>query len=267
MTCLDVTAAPATSDRRALVADIVRSSVVDGPGNRFVLFLQGCNFDCLACHNPHTIERVPTRSNTGGSRWMTLDQVLDEIRREEPFISGVTVSGGEATVQWRFVADLFGAIGRDPELAHLTRFVDTNGETPAEAWRVLTPVTDAAMIDLKAFDPDVHAFLTGRGNARVLDSIRTLASLGKLHEVRLLIIPGVNDRDDHLAATARFLTDVDPDVRIRVLGFRHHGTRAVADAFTEPDPAALRRVAAVLVDHGVRADRVSIWPDREFTTG
>lgn len=250
------------SARRALVADLVRSSVVDGPGHRFVVFLQGCNFDCLACHNPQTIGRTPGE----GCRWMELDEVVEAIRAEEPFLTGVTVSGGEATVQWRFVTDLFTALAAAPDLAHLTRFVDSNGDAGPEIWRALAPVTDGVMLDLKAFDPVVHRFLTGRSNDRALASIRQLADLGLLHEVRLLLIPGHNDDAAALAATARFLVDVDPDLRVRVLGFRHHGTRSVADGFAEPSLDDLRRAADVLASHGLRADRVGIWPDREFAT-
>lgn len=241
------------NSRRGLVADVITSSHVDGPGNRFVVFLQGCNLDCLACHNPHTIGRLPT----AGARWMETAELLDEIRTAEPFISGVTVSGGEATVQWRFVVDLFDALASDPELSHLTRFVDTNGEATPAIWDALAPTMDAAMVDLKAIDPDVHAFLTGRPNERILHSIEHLRAIDKLHEVRLLIVPGVNDRNDQLAATATWLVTIDPAIRVKVLGFRHHGTRKAAEPFRDADAETLQRTVDILVQHGVRRDAVT----------
>ncbi len=242
------------SSHRALVADLIESSCVDGPGNRFVVFLQGCNFDCLACHNPHTIPRL------GGDacRWVDVDELVAAIRLAEPFISGVTVSGGEATVQWRFVVDLFEALADDPELAELTRLVDTNGEACTTVWDAIAPVMTGAMIDLKAFDPDVHVFLTARSNERVRRSIEYLAALDKVHEVRLLVIPGVNDRADDIAATAAWLASLDTDLRVRLIGFRHEGTRELAETFRMAEPEDLERVRQLLIDHGTEPDAISI---------
>src|SRR5690606_11369667 len=84
---------------RALVADVVDASCVDGPGNRYVVFLQGCTFRCTTCHNPHTI----ARRATAGARWTTVHELVDDIAARAPFLSGVTVSGGEATLQWEAV--------------------------------------------------------------------------------------------------------------------------------------------------------------------
>jgi pyruvate-formate lyase-activating enzyme len=229
---------------------------VDGPGNRFVVFLQGCNFDCLACHNPDTIGCRPAPT----SRWVDVDELVEEVRAAAPFVSGVTVSGGEATVQWAFVRSLFRALAADPELARLGRLVDTNGAAPTAVWDELAPLMDGAMVDLKAIDPDVHAFLTGHPNDHVLASIEHLARLGKLHEVRLLLVPAVNDRPDHLAATATWLRSVAPDVRVRLLGFRRAGTRDSAEPFREATASDLEAARATLVAHGLRADHVTCTP-------
>jgi pyruvate formate lyase activating enzyme len=211
------------SQTPGLLADVVPFSWVDGPGNRFVLFLQGCNFNCTACHNPHTIPL-----STGRARVVTVPEVLEELRPVHAFLSGVTVSGGEASLQPEFVHGVFTAIKADPDLRHLTTFLDTNGATSRETWDLLLPVTDGAMVDLKAFDPDVHQDLTGTSNDQTLDSIRHLAAAGVLHEVRLLLVPGHNDSAEHLTATARWLLAVDPEMRIKVIAFRPHGVRAEA---------------------------------------
>ena len=76
--------------------------------------------------------------------------------RVAPFLSGVTVSGGEATLQAAFVRAFFERVGADPELGRLTRFVDSNGMAAAAVWDQLLPVTDGVMLDLKALDPHVH---------------------------------------------------------------------------------------------------------------
>lgn len=206
--------------QQGLIADWIEFSAVDGPGNRFVLFLQGCGFDCPACHNPQTI---PARSPD--ARRLSVEQVLDIIGPAAPFLSGVTVSGGEATRQPHFLRALFDALAADPALCRLTRFVDTNGDAPRATWELLDPVLDGAMVDLKSLDPGLHRRLTGRPNDRVLASIELLARRGRLHEVRLLMLPGVNDSAPLLDATGAWLADVDPRMRLKVIGFRPHGVR------------------------------------------
>lgn len=258
----------------ALVADVVPSSLVDGPGNRFVVFLQGCTFNCLACHNPQTIaQRVPGRgagADTGsealidssvdvpsdGPVTMHVDEVLDRIREAAPFLSGVTVSGGEATCQWEFVDELFRRLAHDPATAGLSRLIDTNGDADHEVWATLATSMDGAMVDLKALDPEVHRLLTGRENARVLAAIVELSSLDRLAEVRLLLIPGVNDTPSQLEATAAFLSALDPVPPVVLLGFRHEGTRPIARRFTEATTQHLERAAALLAEAGL--DTVTI---------
>ena len=231
------------SSPRALLADTLPSSFVDGPGNRFVAFFQGCTFDCVACHNPQTIRRGPTPT----SRTATVDDLVAEVRAVAPYLRGVTASGGECTVQAEFVAAWFTALAADPDLARLTRFVDSNGDADDATWDLLTPVMDGAMLDLKAFDAEVHERLTGHGHDRVLASIERLAGSGHLHEVRLLLVPGVNDEPATLRRTGAWLQRVAPGVPVVLLPFSHHGTRSRARLWSPATAADLQRAAAVLV--------------------
>ena len=247
-----------------LITDTIAFSNVDGPGNRFVVFLQGCNFDCVACHNPHTISicnhcgqcvaACPSGaldfSRIGTVTWKdeqclgndsciracpwnstpkavrrTVDDVLDEIRRAAPFVSGVTVSGGEATQQADFLRALFGGIKADRTLSGLTCFVDSNGAADRSVWTSLLLLMDGAMIDLKCLDPAIHRRITRHDNTQVLDSIRYLASVDRLYEVRLLMVPGLNDDADLLRRTADWLAEIDPRLRVTLIGFRRHGVR------------------------------------------
>jgi pyruvate formate lyase activating enzyme len=266
-----------------LVADVIEFSAVDGPGNRFVVFLQGCTFNCLACHNPYTINpcidcgvcvatcpsgalsidadgkvRWDASTCTGGdtcievcphdstpkARPLAVADLLDRIRPAVPFLSGITVSGGEATRQPVFVRDLFAAVRA--EFGRLTCFVDTNGDTDPATWDLLDPVMDAAMVDLKCVDDDLHRRLTGASNAPVLASIRELAARGKLFEVRLLLVAGVNDSDELLARTGQWLAGVDPRLRVKVIGYRDHGVRPSPVPLREPTAAQRAHYADVL---------------------
>jgi len=240
--------------KRVLVADVVDASCVDGPGNRYVVFLQGCSFDCLACHNPHTIARRPTAE----SRWVGIDALCADIKSKAAFLSGVTVSGGEPTVQWREVHELFQLLACDPVTARLTRLVDSNGDADPSVWNILATSMHGAMVDLKALDSDVHFALTGRSNSRVLASLQQLTRLERLAEVRLLIVPGVNDDPEQVAATASWLTSLDPSPAVVVQGFGHAGTRPIARRFAEATSADLTTAASTLVQHGIPAAAVSI---------
>jgi pyruvate formate lyase activating enzyme len=279
------------SSTRGLVANTLRSSVVDGPGNRYVLFLQGCNFDCIACHNPSTIRlcdscaicveecpvyalevvegRVvfdpdlcdgcdlcllvcPTSSSPMAVE-RSVGSIIADLKILRPFLSGVTVTGGEPTRQLEFLVDLFTSIKRDPMLRDLTTLVDTNGTLPVAGWRRLAPVIDGAMVDLKAASPDLHLRLTGNGNAEVRRSIRWLWRHRLLAELRLLVIEGVTDDPAELAAWAAFVGRVDPTIPVRLLAFGHVGTRSAARDWPETGDEALERAAETLRGHGLRA--------------
>ena len=212
-----------------LVADVVRFSWVDGPGNRYAVFFQGCNLDCLACHNPHTMPR-----RTPLARVVTIEQLVDDVRAIAPFLSGVTVSGGEATLQAPFVAAWFAALRDDPDTARLTRFVDSNGCADDATWDLLLPVTEGVMLDLKALDVATHRELTGLGNAQVLHSLDRLVAERRLAEVRLLVVPGHNDSEEALRSTGDYLAQHAPGVPVKVIGFRPHGVRAAARHIPAP---------------------------------
>ena len=226
---------------QAHVASIIPFSWVDGPGNRFVLFLQGCNFNCLACHNPQTIPLHTPRART-----LDVPEVLDEIRSAMPYISGVTVSGGEATVQHEYVLKLFKEIKTLREFSHLSTFIDSNGNTPEAIWDSLAPFTDGVMLDLKALDNEVHIALTGSSNTVVLESIKFLNSINKLFEVRLLLVPGQNDSDEELIKIAAWLKGINPQMKIKINAFKPHGVRATAREWPEVNQDDLLRYHSII---------------------
>jgi pyruvate-formate lyase-activating enzyme len=235
-----------------LLADVVPFSWVDGPGNRFAVFLQGCNLDCLACHNPHT---MPLQ--TPLARRVTVADLVEEARRVAPFLSGVTVSGGEATLQARFVAAWFAALRDEAATARLTRYVDSNGCADDATWDLILPHTEGVMLDLKALDVATHRELTGLGNAQVLDSLDRLVAEHRLAEVRLLVVPGHNDSEAALRATGDYLAQRAPGVPVKVIGFRPHGVRAAARHIPAPTPQE-RTAYASWVAAAVGADLVTV---------
>ena len=131
-------------------------------------------------------------------------------------------------------AKLFAAVKADAGLRHLTCFVDSNGGADRSIWNALLPVMDGAMIDLKCLDPAIHLSMTGQPNDQVLDSIRYLSAVDRLYEVRLLLLPGINDDPALLRRTAAWLADIDPKMRIKLIGFRAHGVRPSEPPLVEP---------------------------------
>lgn len=272
---------------QASVSRLLTFSCVDGPGNRLVLFLQGCNFHCPTCHNPHTIGRcdhcgecvsgcpatalswqdgrvvwndalcihcdhclaVCPRSASPKTRTMTVADVIDVLRRYALLLNGITVSGGEATTQLPFVLALFAAIKAAPDLAHLTCLVDSNGYLPEEGWQKLLPVCDGVMVDLKGWKEPVHQALTGRSGERVRHAIEFLARHQRLAELRLLHVPGRSDFEHHLPELVAWLQQLGP-VPLRLNGFRQHGVRGEAAKWPAATRSALEQLESSIRNLG-----------------
>ena len=184
---------------------------------------------------------------------MSVAEVLALLRRYGPLLSGITVSGGEATTQLPFVIALFTAIKKAPDLARLSCLLDSNGSLAETGWQRLLPVLDGAMIDLKGWQAPVHRTLTGRDRDRVLASLRLLAARGRLAELRLLHVPGQSDFLDGAGELAEglaaFLASLGP-VPIRLNGFRHHGVRGAALAWPQAREDELVALATALKAKG-----------------
>ena len=133
---------------------------------------------------------------------MEVGDLVSRIRAAAPFLSGITASGGEATQQAAFLYSLFSAVKADPQLTPLTCFVDSNGSAEPVLWKLLAPVIEGEMIDLKCLDPLIHRSITRQPNGPVLASIRQSAAMGLLYEVRLSLLAGVNDDRDLRRRTA-----------------------------------------------------------------
>jgi len=264
-----------------IVSKILTFSCVDGPGSRLVVFLQGCNFNCSTCHNPHTIGECnhcgdcvgacpvgALQMKQGRVVWQAemctecddclaacpidanpkvqpyqVSQLLSLIHQHKPFLNGITISGGEPTLQLSFVETLFRAIKADPLLAHLTTMVDSNGHLGEEEWQRLLPVLDGAMIDLKAWTNKTHLRVTSQDRDRVLNSIRLLHRHDRLYEVRYLVIPGVTDQPSQVKGSAEFLIALDANIRVRLNAYQHHGVRSEALQWPRCDEAQLTTVA------------------------
>ncbi|MFS0726879.1 pyruvate formate-lyase-activating protein [Paenibacillus sp. 1P07SE] len=190
---------------------------VDGPGIRFVLFMQGCALQCQFCHNPDTWD-------TAGGTEVTVEDVLAEI---EPYISyykrsggGITVTGGEPTLQAPFVARLF----RECKARWgLHTALDSSGFCEASNAAELLDATDLVLLDLKLMDELRHERLTGRSNSRILRFAQHLSAINKPVWIRHVLIPGLTDGEDDLYNLGRFVGGLASVAKLELLPYHRMG--------------------------------------------
>ena len=194
---------------------------VDGPGIRFLIFLQGCPMRCQFCHNPDSW------AVGKGEEW-TADDLLDKAERFRTYWGdkgGITVSGGEALMQIDFLIELF-------EKAH-QRGINTCLDTSAqpftrkgaffEKFEHLMSVTDTVLLDIKHIDEEEHRKLTRHSNKNILDCARYLSDIGKPVWIRHVLIPGITDKDEYLLALRQFIASLSNVERIDVLPYHTLG--------------------------------------------
>ena len=176
---------------------------VDGPGVRFVIFLQGCPMRCQYCHNPDT-----WKMHTGTVR--SAASLIAEYQRNASFYTrgGITVTGGEALMQIDFLLELF----RLAKERGIHTCLDTSGITynpEASSYMrkldALLEVTDLVMLDIKHIDSEGHRGLTGHGNANILAFARYLARKQIPVWIRHVVVPGITDDPGQLTRLGEFI--------------------------------------------------------------
>lgn len=181
-------------------------SAVDGPGVRFLVFLQGCGLRCSFCSNPDTWE-------FSGGELMSSKQLAKRVDRMLPYLqaqrsqssgheSGVTFSGGEAMLQPQFVA----AMCQEAHARGLTTCIDTTGQgTKEHNWDVVLPHLDYALFCIKSPIKAKYEALTNRkGLHRALNFARELEDRGIKYWLRYVMIPGITDTPEDIEALVNF---------------------------------------------------------------
>ena len=194
---------------------------VDGPGVRFVVFLQGCALRCKYCHNPDTWAKTEGEMKTP-------EEILAQALRYKNYWGkkgGITVSGGEALLQIDFVIELF-TLAKEKGV---NTCLDTSGnpftrEEPFYSkFEKLMEVTDLFMLDIKEIDEEEHKKLTGQTNANILDMARCLSEHGKKMWIRHVLVPGITDDEGQLTRLRAFIDTLDTVERLEVLPYHALG--------------------------------------------
>lgn len=191
---------------------------VDGPGLRFVVFLQGCPLRCAYCHNPDT-----WALKTGNQ--MSVAQILEKFESCRAYLKngGLTVSGGEPLMQMEFVTALFSeAKKRGIHTCLDTSGITFNGENTAEFDKLMAQ-TDLVMLDIKHIESDKHKDLTAHTNENILNFALYLGKIGKDVWVRHVVVPDITLKEEPLEKLGYFLGGIASLKAIDVLPYHKMG--------------------------------------------
>lgn len=240
------------------VNKIITFSNVDGPGNRLVIFVQGCPFRCLYCHNPETINLciscgkcvkkcqvnalsineenkviwnkdkcvncdtcIKTCPNLSSPKvtYYSEEELLNMIKEVRPFIRGITISGGECSTYPSFIKNLFIEVKK----LGLTCLLDSNGSYDLTNMEDLISVSDGVMLDIKAINNSFHQYITSKDNDIVLKNLDYLLKINKLEEVRTVILPHYEEENERTVKEVSKI--IKSNVRYKLLKYRYFGVR------------------------------------------
>ncbi len=190
---------------------------LDGPGIRFVIFMQGCPLHCLYCHNRDTWD------NCGGHEY-TVEQVMAEVMKYVSYFrfsgGGVTVSGGEPLLQRAFVTELFSSCRKNG----IHTALDTSGYTDLEGLDGLLSLTDLVLLDIKHAGEEGHRIISGVGRDKPTAFARLLSERNIPVWIRYVLVPGYTDSDEDLFAAASFIKSMDNVQKVEVLPYHSMGS-------------------------------------------
>lgn len=199
------------------IHSIETCGTVDGPGIRFVVFLQGCPMRCLYCHNPDTWQM-----GISNGEELRPSQILEKYEGVKEFCKGgITVTGGEPLLQADFVTDLF----KLAQERGINTALDTSGilftSENKEKIDKLLDYTNLVMLDIKHIDDEEHKKLTGHSNKNILEFAKYLSDISKPVWIRHVVVPGITYNEYYLAELGKFLAQLKNIKALDVLSYHN----------------------------------------------
>jgi pyruvate formate lyase activating enzyme len=199
----------------AKVHSLESFGTLDGPGIRFVIFLQGCSLKCKYCHNRDTWD-----INSG--EYKSLDDIFEKILRYKNYIKngGVTCTGGEPLLQYEFLIELFKKLKKQG----IHTCIDTSGMVSlTDKIKELIDLTDLFLMDIKHINPQKCKDLVGFSNEKELEFIKYLSDNGKPMWIRQVLIPGFTDDKQDLLSLKDFISSLKTVQKIEFLPYHTMG--------------------------------------------
>lgn len=190
---------------------------VDGPGIRFVVFMQGCPLKCKYCHNRDTW------SMEGGHN-ISVSELVTDVLHYKSYLDnsggGVTVSGGEPLLQAQFVTEFF----KEMKKKKIHTALDTAGSLPVtDDIKELLSFTDLVLLDIKHIDNEKAIKLTGCSNKNNLEFANYLNSINKPVWIRQVLVPGFTDDPKDLEKLKDFISNLNNVENIEILPYHNLG--------------------------------------------
>lgn len=271
---------------KALVNKIIPFSSVDGEGNRTAIFFQGCNLNCSYCHNRETINfcfnckkclnqctknaitekngeifwdekkcihcdsciKLCPNKSTPKTKTYSVEELIAEIKEYWDFVSGITVSGGECTLWSDFITELFKAIKKEG----LTAYIDSNGYKSFKLMDNLLEVSDGVMLDVKAWDEDIHRKEIGRENITIKENLQYLLDKNKLLEVRTVIVPDRFNNKETVDEVSKIISESNPNVKYKLIKFRNHGVQENMKNIKSPSDEYMESCKEIALKNGCK---------------
>lgn len=189
----------------------------DGPGIRLVVFTQGCLFACAYCHNPDSRFLV-----SPSAKQYTIDEIVALLEKQKPYFGtegGLTISGGEPTIQAEVILDLL----KQAKAAGFHTALDTCGAIYSKTVRAIYDVVDLVMLDVKHIDAQWHKKITGQDNTTVLQNAAYREKIGKPMWLRYVLVPGWTDQPTFLHKWGRTFAGYSSLQKIEILPYHHLG--------------------------------------------
>lgn len=190
---------------------------VDGPGIRFIAFMQGCPLQCKYCHNRDTWDASKGETTS-------ISELLKKILRTKPYMDssngGVTISGGEPLLQVKFVTELF----KELKKLNIHTALDTAGSLPInENIMELLKYTDLVLLDIKHIDNEKCKELTGMSNENTLSFAKYLNENNIPMWIRQVLVPGITDNEDDLLKLKEFINNLKNIEKVEILPYHDFG--------------------------------------------
>ena len=187
--------------------------LVDGPGVRTVVFLQGCPLRCLFCHNPETWQLKK------GELYTPLELATKIIRNKNYFGSdgGVTFSGGEPLLQTEFLIEVCKLLKKE----NINICLDTSGNG-TNNYKILDYI-DLVILDIKGIDEATHKNMTSHSISKVLEFIKKCNEKNKKMWIRQVIVPGINDTEEYILKLKKYIENIDNVEKVELLPYHTMG--------------------------------------------